>query len=109
MCLPKFTGKARTDGRDDRLVAIDRSIWIDARYGIEAMTERTAASKCPSSCSPHAIRRDAITHWLTADVPEQAVCARANVSPDVIDQQYDRRTEREKMEQRRQYLTAFEP
>lgn len=61
-------------------------------------------SKCPSSVSPHAIRRGSITHHLANDIPETAVSDRANVSTKVIDQHYDRRTKQEKMEQRRQYL-----
>lgn len=70
----------------------------------EAAPPGTSASKCPSSVSPHAVRRGAITHWLGADVPEPAVSERANVSPEIIKQHYDQRSEREKMEQRRQYL-----
>jgi len=70
----------------------------------DAATVRTAASKCPSSISPHAVRRGAITHWLSSDVPEPVVSARGNVSMDVLEKHYDRRTEREKMEQRRKYL-----
>jgi hypothetical protein len=37
-------------------------------------------------------------------VPEPVVSARANVSAAVLGEHYDRRTEREKMEQRRKYL-----
>nr|WP_323755137.1 site-specific integrase [Salinigranum salinum] len=70
----------------------------------DAATDRTEAFACPSSVSPHAIRRGAITHWLNSDVPEPVVSARANVSSAVLDEHYDRRTEREKMEQRRRYL-----
>lgn len=70
----------------------------------DAATDRTAASKCPSSVSPHAVRRGAITHWLSSDVPEPVVSDRANVSPEIIKEHYDRRSEREKMEQRRRYL-----
>ncbi|QLG61940.1 tyrosine-type recombinase/integrase [Halorarum salinum] len=65
---------------------------------------RDFAYRCPSSVSPHAIRRGSITHNLNSDVPAQAVSDRANVSQRVIDQHYDRRTERDKMEQRRAYL-----
>jgi len=63
-----------------------------------------SASQCPSSISPHAIRRGSITHCLNSDMPGEVVSDRANVSQAVIDQHYDRRTEREKMEQRRGYL-----
>ena len=67
-------------------------------------TEHGSASKCPSSVSPHAIRRGSITHSLNNDMPDKIVSDRANVSQAVIDQHYDRRSEREKMEQRRDYL-----
>jgi hypothetical protein len=70
----------------------------------EAAIDRSQAFACPSSVSPHAVRRGAITHWLNSDVPEQVVSARANVSTAVLDEHYDRRTEREKMAQRRKYL-----
>lgn len=63
-----------------------------------------AASKCPTSVSPLAIRRGSITYSPNQDMPDKIVSDRANVSPRVIEQHYDRRTEREKMEQRRDYL-----
>lgn len=37
-------------------------------------------------------------------MPDKVVSDRTNISPRVIEQHYDRRTEREKMEQRREYL-----
>lgn len=72
--------------------------------GCEAMASRMAASKCPSSSAPHSIRRGAITHFLSMDTPGEVVSDRMNVSKDVIDEHYDSRSEREKMELRRRYL-----
>lgn len=67
-------------------------------------THRDAASKCPSSISPHAIRRGSITHSLHNDMPDKIVGDRANVSPKVIELHYDRRSEQGRTEQRRNYL-----
>lgn len=61
-------------------------------------------SKCPSSVSPHAIRRGSITHYLSEDVPEKVVSDRMNVGQDVLDKHYDKRTPEQKVEQRRSYL-----
>jgi len=55
-------------------------------------------SLCPSSVSPHAIRRGAITHHLNSDVPETAVGDRANVSLNVLENHYDQRSKRDRME-----------
>jgi len=65
---------------------------------------RNQTLKCPSSLNPHAIRPGSITNILNNDMPDKVVSDRANVSPEVIQQHYDRRLEREKMEQRRKYL-----
>ena len=54
--------------------------------------------------SPHAIRRGSITHHLSKDVPEKVVSDRMNVGLDALEKHYDRRTESEKTEQRRDYL-----
>ncbi|MFK5605310.1 tyrosine-type recombinase/integrase [Haloferax volcanii] len=70
----------------------------------EAM-EHNKASKCPSNVNPHAIRRGSITHHLSKDVPDTVVSDRMNVSLDVLEKHYDQRGERQKAEQRRQYLS----
>ncbi|TKX68836.1 site-specific integrase [Halorubrum sp. SP9] len=64
----------------------------------------TAAFDCPSSVSPHALRRGGITHHLNNDVPKDVVSDRANVTPGVLDEHYDRRSQRKRMEQRRGFL-----
>ncbi|WP_254832083.1 tyrosine-type recombinase/integrase [Haloglomus salinum] len=69
--------------------------------------ETNKASTCPSSVSPHAIRRGSITHHLAQDVPDKVVSDRMNVSLDVLEKHYDRRSEEEKADQRRDYLKGI--
>jgi site-specific recombinase XerD len=69
----------------------------------EAMTVQKA-SKCPSSFSPHTIRRSSITKWLSEDVPPEAVSDRMNVNDEALEKHYDKRTEKGKMEQRKGYF-----
>lgn len=66
--------------------------------------EQFSEAKCGEAVSPHAVRRGSITHYLTQDVPVEVVSDRMNVSRDVLDKHYDRRSEKVKLEQRREYL-----
>lgn len=67
-------------------------------------TSYDSASECPSVVSPHAVRRGGITHALQEGWPMKAVGDRANVSETVLSKHYDSRSEKEKMESRREYL-----
>ncbi|MGM0388088.1 MAG: tyrosine-type recombinase/integrase [Natrinema limicola] len=60
--------------------------------------------KCPSSTAPHSIRHGAITDYLNRDVEAAVVSERMNVTMEVIEEHYDHRSSREKMELRRQHL-----
>lgn len=62
------------------------------------------ASKCPSSVSPHAIRKGSITYHRNNGWPAKAVSDRANVSQEVLDRHYDKGTKSEKRERRKEFL-----
>lgn len=64
-------------------------------------------NRCPSGIDPHTIRRSAITHFLSSDVPQQVIEDRMNVSAKVLDEHYDKRSAEQKVEQRRGYLESI--
>ena len=70
----------------------------------EAANNEARAARCPSSVTPHPIRRGYITQLLRAGVPVEVVSDRCNVSPTVIDQHYDVRSKEDKMKQRQEAL-----
>ena len=66
--------------------------------------EQGKSAKCDEAANPHAIRRGSITNLLSKDIPVEVVSDRANVSRDVLDEHYDERSVKRKLEQRREYL-----
>jgi len=63
------------------------------------------ASECPSSHSPHPIRRWSIEHQIDRGVPKDELTDRVDVSVPVLNKHYDLRSEERKRKQR---LKTFE-
>jgi len=61
-------------------------------------------ANCPSSRSPHCLRHGRLTKHRRDGDPLKVVSERCNASEEVIDRHYDERSEREKMEARREVL-----
>ncbi len=72
----------------------------------EATERKDQASKCPSSLYPHAFRRGSITHHLREDMPKHLVSDRMDVNSETLDKHYDTRSDKERMNQRRDYLPS---
>lgn len=69
--------------------------------------DNSKAYKCPSSRSPHAIRRGKITHNLEQKKSEKFISDRANVSLEILSKHYDARDAQSKMEQRRDFVDEY--
>ncbi len=64
----------------------------------QAAQDRSYGSKCPSSVSPHPIRKAAISYFLSQeDIYYDDVSERCDVSQDVLKQHYDQRRKEESM------------
>jgi integrase len=62
------------------------------------------ASKCPSSESPHTVRRTYLTRELERGVPAPILADRADLTVAVLDEYYDQRSEEKKMAQRKEII-----
>ena len=110
---PLFTtsqGRAATSTIRNSLYKVTRPCWRGAECPHDRdldeceATEFDHATKCPSSRSPHDVRSGRVTAYRREDIPRRIVSDRLNASEDILDEHYDRRSAREKAEQRRDYL-----
>ena len=63
-------------------------------------TKMQAMSKCPSSRSPHDVRKARVTKYRNDGVPRGVVSDRLDASEQVLDKHYDRASKREKADRR---------
>ncbi len=63
-------------------------------------TKSNHASKCPSSHSPHPLRRWSIEHQIDRGIPKDQLTDRVDVSVPVLNKHYDLRSEERKRKQR---------
>ena len=69
-----------------------------------AVGEYNSASKCPSSHSPHALRRGSATRDLNDGMPEEMASGRLDMSPEVLREHYNAQTEEDKRGLQREFL-----
>lgn len=126
-CLETYLARERSDKRDDygreplfcarqgrpswstlrawSYQSTHPCLWMECPHGKRResceWTQRSHASKCPSSRSPHRVRKGSITWQLNQGMPIEHVATRVNASVDVIKRFYDTATKDEEFEQRR--------
>lgn len=66
--------------------------------------DKKQASRCPSTVSPHPLRRAAITYHLKVGWPKEKLSERADVSVKVLEEHYDARTNEEKRQGRNEFV-----
>ena len=97
-------GRMSDSGLRGLVYNITRPCYIDRECLCGDDFGYTSASKCPHSRSPHCFRKGSLTHYLRDDVPKDVLSERADCSTEVLDRWYNKMTESEKMEQRREYF-----
>ena len=65
------------------------------------------ACKCPSSLSPHPLRKGAITYLLNKETPKDVISDRMDVSREILDKHYNKQSMNEQMDTRRKYLNGL--
>lgn len=65
-------------------------------------TTRLHAARCPSSIAPHDLRRSSVTHLLDKGHRKELVADRVDLSVKTMEEHYDKRSESEKRQLRRE-------
>lgn len=95
----------------DTLYRVTRPCWRGAGcpHGKDPdtceWTSYARMSRCPSSRSPHDVRSGRATAYRLDDVPRAIVGDRLDMSDEMLEKHYDRRSARRRAEQRRGYLS----
>jgi integrase len=100
-------GRANQNSIRSLMYNITRPCYYSGHCPCEQKYSYDHASQCPHSRSPHCLRKGSLTHLLKRDVPKEVVSDRADVSVSILDKHYNKMSEEEKMEQRRQYLDSI--
>lgn len=83
-------------------------LWMDCPHGRRRptceWTQRSHASKCPSSRSPHAVRTGSITWQLNQGLSIETVATRVGATPATIRRYYDVANQAEEFEERRRQV-----
>lgn len=108
--LTTTAGRPTVSTLRDNLYCVTRPCWRGEECPHDRDPEECEAtfykraSKCPSSRSPHDVRSGRVTAYAREDVPRRVVSDRLNASEEILDKHYDRRSKRERANQRRDYL-----
>lgn len=103
-------GRVSTSCCRDTLYRVTRPCWRgeecphDEDPDTCEWADYSKMSKCPSSRSPHDVRSGRVTAHRLADEDRSLVSDRMNASGEILDKHYDRRSKRQKAEQRRNFF-----
>ncbi|WP_257300233.1 site-specific integrase [Haloarchaeobius sp. FL176] len=103
-------GRVSTSCIRNTLYKVTRPCWLDngCPHNREIdeceAVDHTYASKCPSTRSPHDVRKARVTKYRNDGVPREVVSDRLDASEFILDKHYDRASEREKANRRWKHL-----
>lgn len=108
--LTSRQGRLRGSSIQSHVYKVTRPCWYEDacphNRDIEecAATRSDSYSQCPSSLSPHPVRRGAITAHLNGNVPKEIASERMSVAVDTLEEHYDARSKEDKRLNRKRLL-----